>query len=115
MSARIELTRFRLAAAKREQALREQAERASQSKDHFIAMLSHELRTPLTPALMIAEAGESDPTLPENVRQDMKTIASNIRLEVQLISDLLDLTKIRYIVLFFFSFVIIQHVHFFFF
>jgi CheY-like chemotaxis protein len=97
VSARIELTRFRLSAAKREQVLREAAERANKAKDHFIAVLSHELRTPLTPALMIAEAGESDATLTEAHRQDMATIASNIRLEVQLISDLLDITKISYV------------------
>lgn len=38
VNARIELTRFRLSAARREHALREQAERASQAKDHFIAV-----------------------------------------------------------------------------
>lgn len=61
----------------------------------FLQVLSHELRTPLTPALMIAEAAELDPQLPESVRQDMRTIANNLKLEVQLIGDLLDVTKIR--------------------
>lgn len=96
VAARIELRRVRAAAVRREQELREAAERADAAKERFIAVLSHELRTPLTPALMIAEAGEADETLSETVRRDMGIVASNIRLEVHLIADLLDITKIRY-------------------
>ncbi len=35
----------------KEMELRQQAEKANQLKDHFLAVLSHELRTPLTPVL----------------------------------------------------------------
>lgn len=82
---------------KKERALREEAELSSAAKDRFLAVLSHELRTPLTPALMLAEAGKLDSTLPANVREDFGAIAANIRLEVQLIGDLLDVTRIRYV------------------
>ena len=95
VAARLELARTRSFAAQKEHALREAAERASATKDMFLAVLSHELRTPLTPALMLAEANEHDMSLPEQVREDMGEIARNLRLEVELISDLLDLTKIR--------------------
>jgi signal transduction histidine kinase len=81
----------------KERTLREEAEQASAVKDRFLAVLSHELRTPLTPALMLAEAGKLDNTLPATAREDFGTIAANIRLEVQLIGDLLDVTRIRYV------------------
>ena len=81
---------------KKERALREEAEHSSAAKDRFLAVLSHELRTPLTPALMLAEAGKLDSTLPATAREDFGAIAANIRLEVQLIGDLLDVTRIRY-------------------
>lgn len=70
------------------------AESANQAKDHFLAALSHELRTPLTPVLMISQQLESDETLPEHARDDMKTIRRNVQLEARLIDDLLDLTRI---------------------
>lgn len=44
---------------------------------------------------MVAEAGEQDSSLTPSVRADMALIAANLRLEIDLISDLLDLTKIR--------------------
>ena len=36
------------------------AKRANEAKDHFLAVLSHELRTPLTPALLLAESLAAD-------------------------------------------------------
>eukprot|EP01102_Stenamoeba_stenopodia_P015327 TRINITY_DN520_c0_g1_i3.p1 TRINITY_DN520_c0_g1~~TRINITY_DN520_c0_g1_i3.p1 ORF type:complete len:1205 (-),score=270.48 TRINITY_DN520_c0_g1_i3:320-3934(-) len=92
--ARIELAKFRLAATRKEQLLRRAAEEANNAKDRFLAMLSHELRTPLTPALLLAEENQLNKNLNEKVREDMAMIARNIRLETQLIDDLLDLTKI---------------------
>lgn len=48
----------------------------------------------MTPALLIAESLEFDETLPDKLRNDIGMIKRNISLEVQLIDDLLDLTKI---------------------
>jgi signal transduction histidine kinase len=108
------------------------AESANLAKDHFLAALSHELRTPLTPALLLSESllgtflplassrvcgngsfeavihrvtGEG---LPPHVEENVRMIRESVELEVQLIDDLLDLTKIsRYChaaVFFFFFF-----------
>ena len=70
------------------------AETANRAKDHFLAALSHELRTPLTPVLLAATVAESDPELPETARRDMAMIRRNVELEVHLIDDLLDLSRV---------------------
>ncbi len=75
-------------------AAKEAAENANKSKDRFLAMLSHELRTPLTPVLMAVAALEHDPELRRDVREDMAMIKRNIELEVKLIDDLLDVSRI---------------------
>lgn len=71
-----------------------EAQRASQAKDHFLAVLSHELRTPLTPVLMAASAIEKDQLLPSEFKADISMIRRNVELEARLIDDLLDLTTI---------------------
>ena len=82
----------------REQALAEharaEAERASEAKDKFLAMLSHELRTPLTPVLASVLTLERESTLPQAVREPLQLIRRNVELEARLIDDLLDLTRI---------------------
>jgi signal transduction histidine kinase/ActR/RegA family two-component response regulator len=80
-----------------EQALeqsREAAQAASRAKDQFLAVLSHELRTPLTPVLMTISALEGDQQLRQQVRDDLAMVHRNIDLEVKLIDDLLDVTRI---------------------
>jgi signal transduction histidine kinase len=73
---------------------REAAESASAAKSRFLAMVSHELRTPLSPVLMVAEMLEQTPDLPDSVRKDIQTIRRNVELEIRLIEDLVDLTRI---------------------
>ncbi|TLD71214.1 PAS domain S-box protein [Phragmitibacter flavus] len=73
---------------------RDQAERVSRAKDHFLAVLSHELRTPLTPVLMAVAALEHDPGISVTVREDLAMMKRNIELETKLIDDLLDLSRI---------------------
>ena len=73
---------------------KEAAEAANAAKDKFLAVLSHELRTPLSPVLMSASMMEADPTLPPEVVAEVQMIRCNVELEVRLIDDMLDLTRI---------------------
>ena len=81
----------------REQAARATAEALSRSKDQFLAVLSHELRTPLTPVLLLSDLllREHGKNLPAEVCDDLRAIARNVKLEVRLIDDLLDVTRIE--------------------
>lgn len=67
---------------------------ASEAKDRFLAVLSHELRTPLTPVLTSAQILEADETLPVETREAISVMRRNVELEIRLIDDLLDLTRI---------------------
>ena len=73
---------------------KEAAERASQAKDRFLAVLSHELRTPLTPVLAGAQVLASRDDVPDDVQHALRVIKRNVELESRLIDDLLDLTRI---------------------
>ncbi|HEX2642412.1 MAG TPA: ATP-binding protein [Thermoanaerobaculia bacterium] len=77
-----------------EQEARREADAANRAKDHFLAVLSHELRTPLSPVVMSLAAVEADPGLPASLRSDVRMIRRNIDLEVKLIDDLLDMSRI---------------------
>jgi signal transduction histidine kinase/CheY-like chemotaxis protein len=77
--------------------LRERADElalANAAKDRFLAVLSHELRTPLTPVLLTLSLMETSKDLTPALREDLGSIRRNVELESQLISDLLDLTRI---------------------
>ncbi|MEJ7929011.1 response regulator [Ramlibacter sp. AN1015] len=73
---------------------KEEAERANQAKDRFLAVLSHELRTPLAPIATAAHLLERVATVPEKFGNLLPMIQRNIALESRLIEDLLDLTAI---------------------
>ncbi len=79
----------------REQAARAEAEATNLAKDRFLATLSHELRTPLTPVLATVTAMLGDTDAPDSLRHVLEMIRRNIVLEVRLIDDLLDLSRIR--------------------
>jgi PAS domain S-box-containing protein len=77
-----------------ERAARAEAERASRVKDEFLAMVSHELRTPLNAILSWTELmirGRDDPKILE---RGLDVVARNTRVQAQLISDLLDISRI---------------------
>jgi PAS domain S-box-containing protein len=76
-----------------ERAARAEAERASRIKDDFVATLSHELRTPLNAILGWAEVLSAH-TDPATVKKAVEVIARNTRVQAQLVSDLLDISRI---------------------
>ena len=75
-------------------AAKEEAERANQAKDRFLAVLSHELRTPLSPIATAAHLLERTATVPPKYQNLLPMIQRNVALEARLIEDLLDLTSI---------------------
>src|SRR5262249_37859247 len=73
---------------------RAEAERASRTKDEFIAMVSHELRTPLNAMTgWIWQLKHSHLDRPTQERA-IDSLERNAQVQVQLINDLLDLSKI---------------------
>lgn len=77
-----------------ERAARVEADIANQAKDRFLAVLSHELRTPLSPVVMAIDTMEKDARLPPSLRSDVAMMRRNIYLEVKLIDDLLDMSRV---------------------
>jgi len=73
---------------------RELSRARSDAKDHFLAALSHELRTPLTPIVATMSDSRLISLAPEPLRAALQTARRNLDLEVRLIEDLLDLTRI---------------------
>ena len=79
-----------------EQAARALAEASNRAKDRFLAILSHELRTPLTPVLATVTAMLAEPDTPLSLGSVLEMIRRNVVLEVRLIDDLLDLSRIQH-------------------
>ena len=77
-----------------ERAARAEAERANRLKDDFVAMVSHELRTPLNAILGWTELSLRNIHDHAEVARGLDIIARNTRLQTQLISDLLDISRI---------------------
>ncbi|MBE9201290.1 MULTISPECIES: PAS domain S-box protein [unclassified Nodularia (in: cyanobacteria)] len=72
---------------------RREAERASHLKDEFLLTLSHELRTPLNAILgwsHLLRPGKMDQA---KIEHGLKVIERNVRSQVQLIDDLLDMSR----------------------
>lgn len=76
------------------QAAREEAERANRIKDEFLAVLSHELRSPLNPILGWSKLLQTRQFDPQGTKRALQTIERNAKLQVQLIEDLLDVSRI---------------------
>jgi PAS domain S-box-containing protein len=78
----------------REQAAREEAEKANRIKDEFLAILSHELRSPLNPILGWSKLLQTRQFDSARTAQALATIERNAKLQIQLIDDLLDVARI---------------------
>jgi PAS domain S-box-containing protein len=77
-----------------ERAARSEAERANRVKDDFVAMMSHELRTPLNAILGWTELLRMHSHDAKMLETGLEIIARNTRHQADLISDLLDVSRI---------------------
>jgi signal transduction histidine kinase/FixJ family two-component response regulator/HPt (histidine-containing phosphotransfer) domain-containing protein len=75
-------------------AAKETAERATQAKSRFLANMSHEIRTPISAILGFAQMLRKQP-LPGEAQEYLDHISASGELLLQLIGDVLDLTKIE--------------------
>jgi PAS domain S-box-containing protein len=79
----------------RERAAREEAEKANQLKDEFLAIVSHELRTPLNAILGWTHVLRSSAVpQPDQTRRALEVIERNARTQAQIVSDVLDISRI---------------------
>jgi signal transduction histidine kinase/CheY-like chemotaxis protein len=80
--------------AQEKQGLYEEAARANEAKDQFLATVSHELRTPLTSILgwsQMLTSGKLDHAMTQRA---IETIERNARAQAQIVEDLLDISRI---------------------
>jgi PAS domain S-box-containing protein len=76
------------------QAAREQAEAASRAKDEFVAMVSHELRAPVNSILGWVQMLRGGKFNQAETQRALDTIERNTKTQVQLIEDLLDISRV---------------------
>ncbi len=89
------ISRRRLhAALARERRLHRQLEAAVRARDDFLSTLSHELRTPLQVIIGWAELLGTHELAPAIRRRGAQSIARNARQQAQLVSDLLDASRL---------------------
>lgn len=82
------------AALAAEKAARQDAERADRLKDEFLSTLSHELRTPLNAILGWTHVLQRAPDKLDTVVKGAQVIERNVKVQVRIIEDLLDVSKI---------------------
>jgi len=77
-----------------ERAARAEAERLSRLKDEFLATLSHELRTPLNAIQGWTQILRHHNASPQDFQRGLEAIDRNVRAQTQIVSDLLDMSRI---------------------
>ena len=87
----IETNRRLLASEKEARAL---AEVANRTKDEFLATVSHELRTPLNAILGWTKMLRTGAVDPPQLQRVLETIERNARVQMQLVEDILDVSRI---------------------
>jgi PAS domain S-box-containing protein len=85
----------RTALLESERVARAAAERLSDVKDEFLATLSHELRTPLNAILGWSQVLRIGRKTDADITRGLETIDRNVRVQTQLIEDLLDMSRIN--------------------
>src|SRR4030095_14225780 len=83
---------------RREEELRhakEAAEAATRAKSEFLANMSHELRTPLNGVRGSSQLLQRDPSLSDSQREGLETISRCGSYLLELINDVLDLSRIE--------------------
>ncbi|MCU0568795.1 MAG: PAS domain-containing protein [Oculatellaceae cyanobacterium Prado106] len=97
--AAIDITARKQSEVEREQLLaeaqtaRQEAEAANRSKDEFVAMVAHELRSPLNSILGWAQLLRTSEFDAATEARALETIERNTQAQVQLIEDLLDISR----------------------
>jgi signal transduction histidine kinase len=94
ISGRKRFERERAELLTRERDAREEAEAANRLKDEFLATLSHELRTPLNAIMGWASMLRQDALDDAGRERALEIIERNARSQQQLVSDILDVSKI---------------------
>lgn len=84
----------RLDLLEREKLARQEAERANNAKDEFLATISHELRTPLSSIVGWCQLLQSGQLEEEMKVKALEVIARSAHTQTQLIEDLLDVARI---------------------
>ena len=84
----------RLAILKQEQASRKEADEANRAKDVFLATLSHEMRTPLNTIVGWLRLMQGDRLDHTKFQEGLAVIQRNTNAQVQLIDDVLDVSRI---------------------
>lgn len=84
----------RALALERERSARLTLERASRTKDEFLAIVSHELRSPLNGILGWARLLRTRQLPPDVMNKALESIERNAQAQTQLIEDLLDISRI---------------------
>ena len=74
---------------------REQAEQSNRSKSVFLSHMSHEIRTPMNAVLGIAEIQLQNESTPPETAEAFEKILDSGNLLLNLINDILDLSKIE--------------------
>ena len=77
-----------------EQAARNAAEKANQTKDEFVAMVSHDLRSPLNAILGWAKLLRTRKLDTDTANKALETIERNAQSQAKLLEDLLNMSRI---------------------